>query len=253
MIRAITALLFAACLTLPGWAQASSGSPTQTPAASDQAPAGQSHDAATQPAEKTSASESTQFPLDKFREFSAIQTEGMLPGSDWDGYVYRSGDWMRMQSADQGPTQYYVDNLPKGLSYGLSLGGCAKLPYLYSRTFPFFMSGPGYKYERVPVGEETVDGHHCHVEDITIRNPKFSNPAHFRLYEADDLEGFPIKIVNQQKGIRQWVVHYKDVRLGPQDSTLFTVPRTCQDLAVKNMRAPNSGAKPKNPPSDKPK
>src|SRR5580700_4391361 len=99
MIRPIAALLFAGCLTLQVWAQEPSpSSPTQTPAAADQAPA------AGQPAGQTSASGSTEFPLDKFREFSAIENGGVLPGSDWDGHIYRSGDWMRMQAINAGKT-----------------------------------------------------------------------------------------------------------------------------------------------------
>jgi|ERR1017187_6375381 hypothetical protein len=252
MIRPIAALLFAGCLALQVWAQAPA-SPAQTPAAPAQTPSA-APAAAAQPAGQTAAPESTQFPLDRFREFSAIQTEGMTPGSDWDGWVYRSGDLMRMQAVQQGKTQYFVDDLVKGTSYGLSLSGCAKLPYLYSRTFPWFMSGPGYTYERVAVGEDTVDGHHVHVEDITIHNKKLANLPHFRLYEADDLQGFPIKIVNQQEKVRQWIIHYKNVVFGPPDPTLFTVPRDCESLNNLGPGHPSgTGAKPKTPPADKPK
>jgi hypothetical protein len=248
MIRPIAALLFAGCLTLQVWAQESSpSSPTQTPAAPDQAPA------AARPAGQAAASESTEFPLDKFKEFSAIENGGVMPGSDWDGHIYRSGDLMRMQAVNAGKTQYFVDDLVKGTSYGLSLGGCGKLTLLYSRTYPFFMTGPGYTYERAAVGEDTVDGHHVHVEDITVNNKKFAHPARFRLYEADDLQGFPIKIVNQQNKVRQWVIHYKNVVLGPQDPTLFTVPRDCQSLSGIGPGTPSgTGAKPKTPPAAKP-
>jgi hypothetical protein len=256
MIRPIAALLLAGCLALPVWAQAPAplASPAQTPAVPAQAPAGQIPAAAAQPAGQTSASESTQFPLDRFKEFSAIQTSGLLPGSDFDGYVYRSGDLMRMQAVQAGKTQYFVDDLVRGTSYGLSIAGCAKLPYLYSRTYPWFMSGPGYTYERVAVGEETVDGHHCRVEDITVRSPKQANPAHFRLYEADDLQGFPIKIVNQQEKVRRWIIHYKNVVLGPQDPTLFVVPKSCQSLSgLVPVHPSGPGTKPKKAPGDKPK
>ena len=249
MIRPIAALLLAGCLTLQVWAQEPSpSSPTQTPAASDQAPA-----AAAKPAGQAAAAESTEFPLDKFREFSAIENGGILPGSDWDGHIYRSGDWMRMQAINAGKTAYFVDDLVKGISYGLSVAKCARLTLLYSRTYPFFMTGPDYRYERVPVGEDTVDGHHVHVEDITVNSKKFTHPAHFRLYEADDLQGFPIKIVNEQEKVRHWVIEYKNVVLGPQDPTLFVVPRDCMPLDNLNPVKPAApGARPKNPPADKP-
>lgn len=254
MIRPIAALLFACCLALSVGAQEpqSPASPAQTPAVPNQAPAGQIP-ATAPPAGQTSGAASKQFPPDRFREFSAIQNGGILPGEDWDGYIYRSGDLMRMQAVTGGKSQYFVDDLVKVTNYGLSTGGCAKLPYLYSRTYPFLMTGPSYTFEIVPVGEDTVNGHHCHVEDVTVHNKKFANPAHFRLYEADDLQGFPIKIVNQQKKIRQWVIEYKNVVLGPQDPTLFVVPRDCQDLKNIPINRGNSGAKPKNAPADKPK
>jgi hypothetical protein len=253
MIRPIAALLFAGCLTLQVWAQVPlpPASPAQTPAVPAQAPAGQIPAAAAQPAGQTSAPESTQFPLDRFQEFSAIQTGDVVPGGDWDGYIYRSGNWMRIQAVHAGKTHYFVDDLAKGTSYGLSVAGCAKLPYLYSRTYPFFMSGPGYTYERVAVGEETVDGHHCRVEDITVHAPKHPTPAHFRLYEAEDLQGFPIKIVNQQEKVRRWIIQYKNVVLGPQDPTLFVVPNSCQSLTDLNPLPTGPAAKPKKAPGDK--
>lgn len=253
MIRPIAALLLAGCLVLPMWAQEPApGAPlAQTPTAPDQAPAGQMP-ATAPPAAQTSGTRSAPFPPDRFREFSAIQVSGMLPGEDWEGHVYRSGDLMRMQAVTGGKSQYFVDDLVKGTSYGLSTGGCAKLPYLYSRTYPFLMTGPTYTYEVIPVGEDTVNGHHCHVEDVTVRAAKLANPAHFRVYEADDLQGFPIKIVNQQKKIRQWVIEYKNVVLGPQDPTLFVVPRDCQDLKNVPIHPGGSPAKPKEAPGDKP-
>jgi hypothetical protein len=254
MIRPIAALLFASCLALQVWAQVPPASPAQTPAVPAQAPAGQIPAAAAQPAGQASASESTQFPLDRFQEFSAIQTGGILPGSDWDGYIYRSGNWMRMQAVHQGKTQYFVSDLAKGTSYGLSVTGCARLPYLFSRTYPFFMSGPGYMYERVAVGEETVDGHHCRVEDITVHVPKHPIPARFRLYEAEDLQGFPIKIESRQEKVLRWTIHYKNVVLGPQDPTLFVVPNSCVSLTdLKPLQPAGPAAKPKKAPGDKPK
>lgn len=254
MIRFIAALLLTGCFTLQVRAQESPASPTQVPAAPAQTPSAQAPATEPAPAGQAAASESTQFPFDQFQEFSAIETGGILPGSDWDGYVYRSGNLMRMQAVNAGKTNYFVDDLAKEENYGLSVAGCAKLPSLYSRTYPFFMSGPGYTYERIAVGEETVDGHHCRVEDITIHAAKHPNPAHFRIYQAEDLQGFPIKIENRQEKVRRWVIHYKNVVLGPQDPTLFVVPNKCSSLdKLKGMQGVPSGAKPKNAPGDKPK
>jgi hypothetical protein len=167
------------------------------------------------------------FPLDQFQNFSAIMNGDALPGSDWDGHIYRSGKLMRMQGSATAPN-YFVSDLSKSESHGLAPSGCIKLGHLYSRAFPFSQFGPGYKYERVAMGEETVDGHQCKVEDITITSPKNPIRLKMRLWEAEDLQGFPVKIENRRSEVRHWVINYKDVVLGPQDPTLFVVPNQCQ-------------------------
>ena len=242
MRRSITALLFAGCLTFQVWAQASPAAPDRAPAAPAQASAAQT----------AAASEPSQFPLDQFQEFSAIMTGGILPFSDWDGQIYRSGKLMRMQRNDEVPG-YMVSDLEKQQSHGLNARGCIKLDNLYSRAFPFFLSGPGYKYERVPAGEETVDGHLCRVEDITIYAPKNPQQLKIRLWEAEDLQGFPIKIENRREHARVWAIHYKNVVLGPQDPTLFIVPDKCQSSAgfVPLKKLPPT-SKPKAAPDQKP-
>jgi hypothetical protein len=137
-----------------------------------------------------------------------------------------------------------------GLSGGLV--ACLETDTAHIRSFPFFLLGPGIKYERIPIGEETVEGHHCRVEDIKIHNPK--NPAvmHFRLYEAEDLQGFPIKIENRLEKAYPWVITFKDVRLGPQDPSLFLFPEECQVWTGSEKSTSGSKAKPKsksNPPA----
>jgi hypothetical protein len=224
MRRLIAAVLFTGCLTLPLWAQSppAQSAPEPAPAAKTT----QNHSpeqAATQPAPGD-------FPLDQFQNFSAIMNGSPLPGSDWDGHIYRSGNLMRMQGSATAPN-YFISDLTKSESHGLAASGCVKLGSLYSRAFPFSQSGPGYKYERVAAGEETVDGHQCKVEDITIKSPKNPIQLKMRLWEAEDLQGFPIKIENRRAEARRWVINYTNVVLGPQDPTFFVIPDTCQGTA----------------------
>lgn len=260
MGRLTAALLLAGCATLQGWAQAPSGQrpPEQAPAA-EQKSADQNHKPEQTPDNHpavpassgeqatTTPPEQSGFPLDQFQEFSAIMTGGVLPMSDWDGYIYRSGKLMRMQRDTPQPS-YFITDLAKQQTHGLAASGCIKLNYPYSRAFPFFLSGPGYKYERVPAGEETVDGHVCRVEDITILAPKHPQPLKIRLWEAEDLQGFPVKIENRRANAARWSIHYKNVVLGPQDPTLFVVPDTCQSSAGFVRPTP----KPKTAPAGKP-
>jgi hypothetical protein len=237
--------------TLQVWAQASQSQPPPTQSASGEQRAGDPNQASERasavPARPVTAT--TQSPLDQFQNFSALQNGGPLPGMDADRYIYRAGNVMRMQG-DASVPEYYVTDLGKQQSHDVSTRGCLQMGSAYKLSFPFFVSGPGVTYDRIPIGKETVDGHSCQVEDLLIHNPKNPVIMHFRLYEAEDLEGFPIKIENRREQAYPWVIHYKDVRVGPQDPSLFLVPDKCQTMAGFQKTGP--GAKPKTTPSAKP-
>jgi hypothetical protein len=161
---------------------------------------------------------------------------------DVDLYIYRSGNLMRMQS-DAAVPEYYVTDLAKQQSHAVSARACQQMGTAYKLSFPFFVSGPGVTYDRTPIGEEEVDGHKCHVEDIVIHSPKNPVVLHFRFYEAEDLQGFPIKIENRREHAYPWVIHYKNVRIEPQDPSLFIFPDKCQTMAGFKRAGP--GSKPK--------
>jgi hypothetical protein len=226
--RLTAALLLTGCLVANLWAQDSS---SETP-----------------PPNATGAT--TESPLDHFQNFSAIQTGGPLPGMTEDRYIYRSGNLMRMQG-DADLPEYFVTDLLKQQTHSVSSRGCLESASAYKLSFPFFVTGPAITYERIPIGEETVDGHQCHVEDLIIHNPKNPVVVHFRLSEADDLQGFPIKIENHRDHAYPWVIRYKDVRIGPQDPTLFIFPDMCQTMA--GMKKMGSTSKSKTTTSPKTK
>lgn len=263
MGRLTPALLLTGCITLQVWAQAMHGQspPKQTSLVEQESgdqnrPPNPQPDAfLASPAVQTTATQPvrTGFPLDQFQEFSAIMNGSILPASDWDGHIYRSGKLMRLQRDTRVPS-YLVTDLEKQEEYGVAANGCIRLNTPSSRSFPFFLSGPGYKYERVPVGEEAVDGHLCRVEDIKIDAPKNPQQLKIRLWEAEDLQGFPIKIENRRENARRWSIHYKNVVLGPQDPTLFIIPNKCQSTAdFKALKeAPPTSKASKKAPAEKP-
>jgi hypothetical protein len=240
MDRSLAVLLLAGCATWQAWAQPPSGqSPAEpTPAAEQKSPgqnrppepAPENHPAApVGPADQAAATQPVQsgFPLDRFQEFSAIMTKGVLTGGDWDGHIYRSGNLMRMEGREG--RNYLITDLAKRETHGVAATGCLKFSYPFTRSFPFYVSGPGNKYEHIPVGEETVDGHVCRVEDVIISSPKPPSPVKFRFWEAEDLQGFPVKIELRTTDIHR-SMEYKNVVLGPQDPTLFIFPNKCEVL-----------------------
>jgi hypothetical protein len=193
--------------------------------------------------------ETTEFPLEKFRNFSAIQNGGPVPGLDSDVHVYRSGDLMRVEGTVKTPS-YSITDLKRRKNANVNFRTCLNMSVSNVRTFPFFVPEEGNKYEIFAAGDAVVDGHHCKVEDVRIHRPKHSEVPEFRLYEADDLDGFPIKIENHRANAHHWVITYKDVHLGPQDVSLFIVPEKCEsDAGWKQL---GSGMKTKITPQKEP-
>jgi hypothetical protein len=163
-----------------------------------------------------------------------------------EAHIYRSGELMRMEDPD-GPG-YLITDLTKLESYGISTGPCIHDNHPYFRASPFAAARPGSSVERVAAGEDTLDGHSCRIEDITVSSPKTGSHLKMRFWEAEDLKGFPIKIEFRRPGARSSIIRYKNVVLGPQDRTLFIHPKSCQSApqrgGPKTPKASAAGKKP---------
>jgi hypothetical protein len=177
-------------------------------------------------------------PFDQFKEFSALMTGGVAPGTESEIHIYRSGDLMRME-ANEGRS-FQVTDLLKQETHGIAKRGCLHYKNAFLRSFPFVLTGPEYKFESTAVKKETVDGHECHVEDLIVSSPKLHDPIKLRLWEAEDLRGFPIKV---ETGVHR-IIQYTNVVLGPQDPTLFIFPDDCEGAdKIGKDRSPSSPAK----------
>jgi hypothetical protein len=219
------------CLATPVLAQT-----TKSPDSAGQAPAtgpqsaGQSA-AGQNAAGQAAAASATVYPLDTFQNFSAVMVGSRAePGEgNSKGHIYRSGKLMRME--EPGGRAYFITDLNAGETYGIMEGNCIRDEHPYIRAIPFQMAGNADAIvTRVPVGKETVDGHSCQVEDITVSSPMLANPQKMRFWEAEDLEGFPTKIEFLLPGGHGPVIRYENIVLGIQDPTLFIRPKSCQPL-----------------------
>jgi hypothetical protein len=170
----------------------------------------------------------TQYPLDSFTDFSAVMVGSIMEMGEGtaEAHVYRSGKLMRV--ADPEGYGYFITDLSTLETYAFSSGPCMHDNHPYFRVSPFAASRPGATLERVAAGKETVDGHSCQIEDITVSSPKTGAHLKMRFWEAEDLQGFPIKIEFLRPGGRSSIIRYKNVVLGPQDRTLFIHPKSCQ-------------------------
>jgi hypothetical protein len=225
MGRWVAAVLLAGCFNFQAWAQTpSSQPPAGQPPAAEPAPAGQTPSTpSSQASSQVSSQVTSQFPLDRFKEFSAIMVGGPAPGDEAAIHIYRSGNLIRME-ANEGHS-YQITDLAKQETHGMAKSGCLRYKSPYVRSYPFMFAGPENKYEVVAVGKETVDGHVCQIEELTISSPKFHSPVKIKLWEAEDLQGFPVKIETRMHRI----IRYSNVVLGPQDPTLFIFPNECQN------------------------
>jgi hypothetical protein len=71
------------------------------------------------------------------------------------------------------------------------------------------------KLQKVQDGEETIDGHRC--SRVKMFLPNDPNPA--IAWHATDLQNFPVQL--QISTLR---LNFRNVKFGPQDTTLFTIP-----------------------------
>ena len=170
----------------------------------------------------------TQYPLDSFADFSAVMVGSIMEMGEGtaEAHIYRSGKLMRV--ADPEGYGYFITDLSTLETYAFSSGPCMHDNHPYFRVSPFPAARPGSSVERVITGKETLDGHSCQIEDITVSSPKTGSHLKMRFWEAEDLQGFPMKIEFLRPGGRSSIIHYKNVVLGPQDPTLFIHPKSCQ-------------------------
>jgi hypothetical protein len=194
-----------------------------------------------QPGNTASATTNAEYPLDAFTDFSAVMLGSMMSQpseGDREAHIYRSGDLMRMENVET--AGYVITDLKTLDTYGVTRSACLHETHAYFRASPFPAARLAAKIERVGSGKETLDGHSCQIEDITVSWQKGMSPLKMRFWEAEDLKGFPIKIEFLRPGGHDAIILYKNVVLAPQDPSLFIHPKTCQGAVT-----PDQPAKPK--------
>jgi len=91
------------------------------------------------------------------------------------------------------------------------------------------MHGPiqelsGAMVKRSDAGTEVVDGHPCKVTTMTVIAAE-GEVGHARVCEAQDLDGFPVKV--EWRTGRKLTAVYRDVVLAAPDPALFEPPANC--------------------------
>jgi hypothetical protein len=227
MVRLLAAILITCCITAQLSAQASTDQAAKDQSSENQTAKDQAtKDTASTAPTAASPSVTTKFPLEAFQEFSAVMVGSMFPGDTRESLVYRSGKLMRTPGPEL--KNFIITNLSTDESFGIAATGCIHDRHAHVLSAPFSFIGFDVTVQSVAAGQETVDGHSCKIEDLTLSSKKFLKPVKLRLWEADDLQGFPVKVVFVRGFGHDPVIHYKNVVLGPQDPTLFIYPNSCE-------------------------
>jgi hypothetical protein len=187
-------------------------------------------------------SEGDQNPFQAFQFFSATLNGGI--GNDHDRKIYRSGKIMRLDFEDH----YRLVDLEKLSSRIVHPDSCQQYPKPDVGSYPF-SAYYDFKVVHAPTEEkETVDGHSCKIENVTFtRGDEDPIIIKMKLWEAEDLQGFPIKgevfvVSNGNK----FTFDYTDVSLKPPEPALFKSPAKCKAVSASGLKSPGAA---KNTPS----
>ncbi len=243
MVRLLATILIICCLAAQLCAQSSKDQPSKDQTANHEA----SKDAGSVGQTTASPSANTQFPLEAFQEFSAVMIGSVMPGDEQERRIYRSGKLIRVPGPEG--RNFIITNLNTDESYGVAATGCMHDRHAHMLSLPFSYVGFDPTVQSVAAGQETVDGHSCKIVDVTLSSKKFMKPTKLRLWEADDLQGFPIKVQFLRGFGHDPVIRYKDVFLGPQDPTLFIYPNSCDDSPGNNKSLSKASPGTKKPPA----
>lgn len=82
--------------------------------------------------------------------------------------------------------------------------------------------GLDYKIEKSVVGKETISGHACDKNEITITDPKGAK-QHVIVWNASDMKGFPLQFQTSEDD-NTTIMRLKDVKLGRPDNSRFEAP-----------------------------
>lgn len=178
-----------------------------------------------------------QNPLDAFQQFSASVSGSPLK---WNNLkVYRSGNQWRSEFAHE--NEIRLGNLKDKNGWyirpldGVKPNQCGRMTLLDMTTYPFFAyTGEDIIVERVPAAaspaeeKETVDGHSCKVENYIVKPKEGGVTIKMKLWEAEDLKGFPIKMEIEPSARPKFTMSYSDVSLEKPNLKLFQLPAICR-------------------------
>ncbi len=155
------------------------------------------------------------------RPFSADQVQ-ITGKRTKTGKVYSDGKAVRVEALDAKgqqsitilrPDQKAVWVLTPASKTYMDMGGIG------SASMDLAASAKDAKIQREPLGSEQVGEYHCDKYRVQTT---WEGHTYISLeWDARELDGFPVKQADEKGG---WSKEYQNVKLGPQDPSLFEIP-----------------------------
>lgn len=181
-------------------------------------------------------------PFESIKTFSAtLVISGMsakVPGGGSGIKIYRSGT--KIRTTLPGGAGYTLIDTSEHTTYMVMGAGMCMQMTAQGQENPFAQASDT-TVERSSAGTDTVDGHACKVENMTITphsGPRAGQPTKMKVWEAQDLHGFPIK-VEMQTSRGPMTIEYTDVSFAAPDASLFTHPDNCRQMPGMPAGAPH--------------
>jgi len=160
------------------------------------------------------------------------------------------GGKMRMETAIEGQQQIMISDPAAGkvLMIMPSMNSYIEMALDPARMGPEALKdSAGDLGQWRTLGRETLDGWDCEKRVFEFKD---KSKGDVTAWFADKL-GHPIKSV-MKEGSSTMVMEYKNIKTGPVDAALFTVPAGCQKMSIPGMGSGmGQGYGPGSPPSGK--
>ncbi len=94
-----------------------------------------------------------------------------------------------------------------------------------------YVIGKELRVEKKKKGEDTIEGHHTTVYEVKViskadkaKNKEEQVVEKYLLWEADDLDGIPVKYEFDLSGDRKKIIEYVEIKTDTIEPSLFAIP-----------------------------
>lgn len=151
--------------------------------------------------------------------------------------IYKLGDKIRMEMPRRAGAYSIMDLSAHKMYMVMSPQMCMEMDTTHRPGAPDPFAPRG-TVKREPLGSETVDGHPCKVERITVTPAEGGAPVVMKAWEAQDLQGFPVRVETQtERGPMR--IDYRDISLAPPAAQLMTPPQNCRAMPAMPAMPPH--------------